>query len=280
MIVLENVSLTYDYGTIFQKTAIKNVSLSIKRGESVSIVGKIGSGKSTLVQFFNGLIRPDSGKVFVDGEDLSLKSTDLKSVRQKVGLVFQYPEEQFFAETVFEEVAFGPKNMGLKGELLKSAVFDALSALGFEPGDIVNLSPFELSGGEKRRIAIASIIAMDPEVLVLDEPTSGLDYTGRNLLLEYLKKENKKGRTLVFVTHNMDEALEISDRVIAMKDGEKIFDGKSENFFANEALVSDSGLETPLVVSVWKKLKNRFPGLPFCRTSEELVKVIFGGSEV
>ncbi len=278
MIVLENVSLTYDSGTIFQKAAIKNVSLSIRKGESVSIVGKIGSGKSTLVQFFNGLIKPDSGKVFVGGEDLGSKETNLKSVRRKVGLVFQYPEEQFFAETVFDEVAFGPKNMGLSGKELKDAVWQSLSDMGFNPSDVANLSPFGLSGGEKRRIAIASIIAMNPEVLVLDEPTSGLDYTGRNLLIEYLKNENKKGRTLVFVTHNMDEALEVSRRVIAMKDGKKVFDGNSEDFFTSEELVYGIGLDVPFVVKVWKKLKKRFPELPFCRSSKELVDFLYGGS--
>lgn len=278
MIVLKNVSLTYDSGTIFQKAAIKNVSLSIKKGESVSIVGKIGSGKSTLVQFFNGLIKPDSGKVFVDGEDLDAKETNLKSVRRKVGLVFQYPEEQFFAETVFDEVAFGPKNMGLSGKELKDAVWQSLSDMGFNPSDVANLSPFGLSGGEKRRIAIASIIAMNPEVLVLDEPTSGLDYTGRNLLIEYLKNENKKGRTLVFVTHNMDEALEVSRRVIAMKDGKKVFDGNSEDFFTSEELVYGIGLDVPFVVKVWKRLKKRFPELPFCRSSKELVDFLYGGS--
>jgi energy-coupling factor transport system ATP-binding protein len=277
MIVLENVSLTYDSGTIFQKAAIKNVSLSIRKGESVSIVGKIGSGKSTLVQFFNGLIKPDSGKVFVGGEDLGSKETNLKSVRRKVGLVFQYPEEQFFAETVFDEVAFGPKNMGLSGKELKDAVWQSLSDMGFNPSDVANLSPFGLSGGEKRRIAIASIIAMNPEVLVLDEPTSGLDYTGRNLLIEYLKNENKKGRTLVFVTHNMDEALEVSRRVIAMKDGKKVFDGNSEDFFTSEELVYGIGLDVPFVVKVWKKLKKRFPELPFCRSSKELVDFLYGG---
>ncbi len=274
MIRLNNVSLTYDYGTIFQKTAIKNVSLLIERGESVSIVGKIGSGKSTLIQFFNGLIRPDSGKVLIDGEDLSLSKTNLKSVRRKIGLVFQYPEEQFFAETVFDEVAFGPKNMGLRGEELNSAVFNALSSLGFNPSDLLNVSPFELSGGEKRRIAIASIVAMNPEVLVLDEPTSGLDYNGKRLLVEYLKKQNENGRTLVFVTHNMDEALRISERVIAMNNGEKVFDGKSEDFFLNDSLVYSVGLEVPFVVKVWKKLKKRFPDLPFCKSSSELVETL------
>ncbi len=274
MIRLQDVSLTYDYGTIFQKTAIKNVSLFIGKGESVSIVGKIGSGKSTLVQFFNGLIKPDSGKVFVDGADLTSKKTDLRLVRKKVGLVFQYPEEQFFAETVFEEVAFGPGNMGLTGEKLRNAVFEALSSLGFEPNKIINLSPFELSGGEKRRVAIASIIAMNPEVLVLDEPTSGLDFNGRKLLLDYLKNQNESGRTLVFVTHNMDEALQISSRIIAMKDGEKVFDGKSEEFFLNESIVYSVGLEVPFVVKAWKKLKKRFPDLPFCRTPDSLVMAV------
>ncbi len=272
MIFLDNVSLTYDTGTIFQKTAIRNVSLKIGRGEIVSIVGRIGSGKSTLVQFFNGLIKPDSGTVFVDGEDINAKSTDIKKVRRKVGLVFQYPEEQFFAETVFEEVAFGSRNMGISGEGLKKAVYSALESVGFNPEKISGVSPFELSGGEKRRVAIASILAMDPEVLVLDEPASGLDFVGKKILIDYLKSENEKGRTIVFVTHGMDEALELSDRIIAMKDGEKVFDGKSEDFFTSEEIVKSVGLEVPIVVKVWKKLLKKFPDLPFPKSAKDLVR--------
>jgi len=274
MIKLQEVSLTYDVGTIFQSTALKNVSLEIRDGEIVSIVGKIGSGKSTLVQLFNGLVFPDSGKVIVDGIAINAKNIDLKSIRRKVGLVFQYPEEQFFAENVFDEVAFGPRNMGIAGEELTKCVYSALSDMGFDPKAVLNLSPFNLSGGEKRRVAIASIIAMDPKTIVLDEPTSGLDYINKKILISYLKRENTKGKTLVFVTHNMEEVLEIADRVIAMKNGEKIFDGPTEDFFFNGNFVELAGLDAPFLVKAQRKLRQRYADFPFCRTVDEFLRLL------
>ena len=274
MIKLQEVSLTYDVGTIFQSAALKNVSLEIKDGEIVSIVGRIGSGKSTLVQLFNGLVLPDSGKVIVDGVDVNAKNTDLKSIRRKVGLVFQYPEEQFFAETVFDEVAFGPRNMGISGEDLVQRVRSALSDMGFDSEAVSNLSPFNLSGGEKRRVAIASIIAMDPKTIVLDEPTSGLDYINKKILISYLKRENTKGKTLVFVTHDMEEVLEIADRVIAMKNGEKIFDGPTEDFFFAGNFVELAGLDAPFLVKAQRRIRTRYRNFPFCRTVDEFLKLL------
>jgi energy-coupling factor transport system ATP-binding protein len=272
MIKIVNVSLTYDVGTIFQTAALKNVSLTINDGEIVSIVGKIGSGKSTLVQLFNGLISPDSGEVFVDNINVNVKGTDKSIIRKKVGLVFQYPEEQFFAETVFDEVAFGPRNLGITLEELNKSVFSALSEMGFEPEKIAHLSPFNLSGGEKRRVAIASIIAMKPHTIVLDEPTSGLDYINKTMLINYLRNENKKGKTLIFVTHNMEEVLEVANRVIAMKDGEKIFDGATEEFFFSEHFVEEAGLEAPFLVKIQRRIKEKYSNFPFCRTTEEFVQ--------
>ena len=274
MIKLQEVSLTYDIGTIFQSTALKNVSLEIMDGEIVSIVGKIGSGKSTLIQLFNGLIFPDSGKVIVDGIDINSKNVNLKSIRKKIGLVFQYPEEQFFAESVFDEVAFGPRNMGISGEELTQRVHSALSDMGFDPKSISNLSPFNLSGGEKRRVAIASIIAMDPDTIILDEPTSGLDYINKKTLISYLRRENTKGKTLVFVTHNMEEVLEIADRVIAMRNGEKIFDGPTENFFFNGNFVELTGLDAPFLVKVQRRIRIQHSDFPFCRTIDEFLKLL------
>ncbi len=274
MIRLQEVSVTYDIGTIFQSTALKSVSLEIRNGEIVSIVGRIGSGKSTLIQLFNGLIPPDSGEVIVDGIDVNAKNTDLKIIRRKVGLVFQYPEEQFFAETVFDEVAFGPRNMGVSGNELVQRVHYALSDMGFNPETVSNLSPFNLSGGEKRRVAIASIIAMNPDTIVLDEPTSGLDYLNKKMLISYLKRENAKGETLVFVTHNMEEVLEIADRVIAMKKGEKIFDGSTEDFFFNGNFVELAGLDAPFLVKAQRRLRKRYSNFPFCRTVDEFLKLL------
>ncbi|NIA10777.1 MAG: ATP-binding cassette domain-containing protein [Nitrospiraceae bacterium] len=271
MLELKNVSVTYDAGTIFQKAAIKNVSLKIERGENIAIVGKVGSGKSTLVQFFNGLIVPDSGTVLLDGKDISLKSSNLKEIRRSIGLVFQYPEEQFFAETVFDEVAFGPKNFGFNGKALEEVVNNALSDMGFNPVEIKNRSPFNLSGGEKRRIAIASIIAANPSILILDEPTSGLDFTARTVLMNFLKNENRKGRTLVVVTHDMSEALDVANRVIAMKNGEKVFDGNIKEFFLYEENVKLVGLEIPFIIKLQQRLREKYGNFPFCRTANELV---------
>ena len=274
MIRLQEVSVTYDIGTIFQSMALKNVSLEIRDKEIVSIVGRIGSGKSTLIQLFNGLIPPDSGKVIVDGIDVNAKNTNLKIIRRKVGLVFQYPEEQFFAESVFDEVAFGPRNMGVSGDELVQCVHSALSDVGFDPEDVSNLSPFNLSGGEKRRVAIASIIAMNPDTIVLDEPTSGLDYLNKKMLISYLKRENAKGKTLVFVTHNMEEVLEIADRVIAMKNGEKIFDGPTEDFFFAGNFVELAGLDAPFLVKAQRLMRKRYANFPFCRTVDEFLKLL------
>ena len=270
MLELKNVSVTYDPHTIFTTHALINVSLTIHKNEAIGIVGRIGSGKSTLVQLFNGLIKPDKGTVLLDGIDINGRVTDLQKVRKKVGLVFQYPEEQFFAENVFDEVAFGPKNMGIKGNELKKNVYSALSDMGFSPEQIEKRSPFSLSGGEKRRVAIASIIAMNPEILVLDEPTAGMDFRGKEKLLNYIKNEMKHGRTIVFVTHNMDELLEIAHRVIALKNGEKIFDGPIEAFFSEEEVATATGVDIPTVARLYTMLRKRFPDFPFSRTPLEL----------
>ncbi len=274
MLELKNVSVTYDSHTIFTTDALINVSLTIHKNESIGIVGRIGSGKSTLIQLFNGLIRPDKGTVLLDGIDINSRGVDLQKVRRKVGLVFQYPEEQFFAETVFDEVAFGPKNMGMKGNELKKNVYNALLDMGFSPREIEKRSPFSLSGGEKRRVAIASIIAMNPEILVLDEPTAGMDFKGKEKLLKYIKNEMKCDRTIVFVTHNMDELLEAADRVIALKNGGKIFDGTIEAFFSGGQVANAAGVDVPTVARLYSVLRKRFPDFPFCRTPLELATQI------
>ncbi len=271
MIELKNVSVTYDTGTVFQRPAIRNVSLKIEKGERIAIVGRVGSGKSTLIQLFNGLIKPDEGEVLLNGKNIHDRNSDLKKVRKSVGLVFQYPEEQFFAETVFEEVSFGPKNFGFSGEKLKEAVYNALTEMGFQPEEVISRSPFGLSGGEKRRVAIASVIASDPDVIILDEPTSGLDFIAKKRLVEYLKNENKSGRTLIFVTHDMSEVLNVADRVIAIRNGEKMFDGSVENFFSLPHLIESVGLEPPFIVKLMFRLKEKYAEFPFCRNADELI---------
>ncbi len=274
MLELKNVFVTYDPNTIFMSNALVDISLVIKKNESVGIVGRIGSGKSTLIQLFNGLIKPDNGTVLLDNDDINSKQVDIRKVRKKVGIVFQYPEEQFFAETVFAEVAFGPKNMGVRETELKDAVFSALKDMGFSSEKIAQRSPFSLSGGEKRRVAIASIIAMNPDILVLDEPMAGMDFNGKEKLIKYIKNEIKNGRTLVFVTHNMEELLEIADRVIALDDGKKVFDGRVRDFFSDEKLIEKIGIDIPSVVRMRNKLKKHYSDIPFCRTPMEIASYL------
>ncbi len=270
MLELKNVFVTYDPNTIFTSDALVDISLKIKKNESVGIVGRIGSGKSTLIQLFNGLIKPDKGIVLLDNIDINSKQVDIRKVRKKVGIVFQYPEEQFFAETVFDEVAFGPKNMGMREIVLKNAVFSALKEMGFSSEKIAKHSPFSLSGGEKRRVAIASIIAMNPDILVLDEPMAGMDFDGKEKLIKYIKNEIKNGRTIVFVTHNMEELLEIADRVIALDEGRKVFDGRVRDFFSDKELIEKIGIDIPSVVKIRNKLEKCYPDIPFCRTPLEI----------
>ena len=198
------------------QAALRNVSLEIEDGELVGIIGPTGSGKSTLIQHFNGLLKPDSGKVFVDGVDLTLKDTQLRLIRQKVGMVFQYPEHQLFGETVLEDVGFGPRNIGLSDEDVIQRVREALAYVGLDFEAIKDKSPFELSGGQKRRVAIAGVLAMRPSVLVLDEPTAGLDPEGREEILAEISQLHNDGITVVLVTHSMEDIARLATRLIVM----------------------------------------------------------------
>jgi energy-coupling factor transport system ATP-binding protein len=274
MLEIRNVSVTYDPKTIFKKEALSNVSLRIGYGESISIVGKIGSGKSTLIQLFNGLIKPDQGSVLLDGIDINKDKVHRKDIIRKIGIVFQYPEEQFFAETVFDEVAFGPRNLGLTDIQVKESVLYSLETLGFNTPEIIERSPFHLSGGEKRRIAIASILAMRPDVLVLDEPAAGMDYEGKMSIIIQIRKQIEKGMSVVFVTHDMDEAFYLSDRLIALDNGFVVFDGSSKDFFQNEPLVNKIGLETPFTISFRKRLLKCFPDIPFSKDIDSLIEFL------
>ncbi len=274
MLEIRNVSVVYDPKTIFKKEALINVSLKIGYGELISIVGKIGSGKSTLIQLFNGLIKPDQGNVFLNGIDINEGNVPRKEIIKKIGIVFQYPEEQFFAETVFDEIAFGPRNLGQNDVKVKESVLYSLETMGFNVSEIIERSPFHLSGGEKRRIAIASILAMRPDVIVLDEPAAGMDYEGKMSIVTQVRKQIEKGMTVVFVTHDMDEAFYLSDRLIALDKGYVVFDGPSKEFFQNEPLVNKIGLEIPFTISFRKKLLKCFPDIPFSKDIDSLVEFL------
>lgn len=253
---LENVFFSYLEGTPTSQAALRNVSLEIEDGEFVGLIGPTGSGKSTLIQHFNGLLKPDSGKVFVDGVDLTLKDTQLRLIRQKVGMVFQYPEHQLFGETVLEDVGFGPRNGGLSEEEIVKRVREALAYVGLDYEVLKDQSPFELSGGQKRRVAIAGVLAMRPSVLVLDEPTAGLDPAGREEILAEIKQlHDEGGITVVLVTHSMEDVARFADRLIVMEQGTIALDGTPLEVFGQAGRLKDMGLGVPEITELMYELK-------------------------
>lgn len=238
------------------KVAITDISLEIEEGEFVGIIGPTGSGKSTLIQQFNGLLLPSSGKVYVDGVDLTQKGTQLRLIRQKVGMVFQYPEHQLFGETVLEDVGFGPRNGGLGEEEVIERVREALAYVGLDYEELKDHSPFELSGGQKRRVAIAGVLAMRPSVLILDEPTAGLDPEGREDILQEIKQLWKeRGITVVLVTHSMEDVARLVDRLIVMEKGSIALDGTPVEVFRQHKRLKDMGLGVPQITELMHELR-------------------------
>ena len=282
-VVIENLSFTYMKKTPYETKALNGVSLEIKKGEFVGIIGSTGSGKSTLVQHFNGLIPLQEGKLTVCGIDLSGKKPDYKEVRKKVGVVFQYPEYQLFDETVRRDVGFGPRCMGLSEAEIEERVSQSLALVGIEEKDW-DKSPFDLSGGQKRRVAIAGVIAMRPEMLILDEPTAGLDPVGKKDILALVKKlQNECSPTVVMISHNMDEIADLADKIVLMHKGELLSCLPPEELFTCEELVQSAGLELPVSVSIAKKLIEKgidLQKIP-CRKSE-LASILLqkGGKDV
>lgn len=253
-IKVDNLSFVYDAKAVFKKEALKDVTLSIEDGDFVAIVGSTGSGKSTLVTHFNGLIKLQHGSIFVDDIDLS-KKYDAKALRAKVGMVFQYPEYQLFADTVIEDIAFGPKNLGLSDEEIQRRVDKAIKAVGLDKTEVGEKSPFELSGGQMRRVAIAGVIAMKPEILVLDEPTAGLDPKGKKDIMELIVSLKKEMKAVVMISHNMDEVAQYCNKVILLKDGHLIGTYSPRQLFSTDEICSYA-LNLPTPVALARKLKS------------------------
>ncbi len=259
---LKNLSFVYGAGTPFEKKAVDDVSLSIEQGELIGIIGHTGSGKSTLVQMLNGLIKPAQGQVLLDGRDIWEQPKKIRDIRFRVGMVFQYPEYQLFEETVYKDIAFGAANKGLTGDELDNAVRRAADFTGLRP-ELLEKSPFDLSGGEKRRAAIAGVIAMDPEVLILDEPTAGLDPMGRELLLSQIINYHKeKGNTVLLVSHSMEDIARVADRVLVMNRSRLFMLDRTREVFAHGDELEKIGLRVPQVTKIMQALREQGIDLP------------------
>ena len=281
VITVENLSHTYSAGTPFEKKAICEVSAEIKAGECISVLGHTGSGKSTFVQHLNALLQPSEGQILIDGEDINKNKFSRRDVKHRVGLVFQYPEYQLFEETVFEDIAFGPKNMKAGKLEIEERVWEAASFCGIEEG-LMHRSPLELSGGQKRRIAIAGVIAMRPEVLILDEPTAGLDPAGSRQIMDNIENYRRSsGATVMIVTHSMDDAARYSKRIMVFDHGHLCMDGSPEEVFSKEKKLRDIGLDIPAAMELAAALRGRgiaLEGTIF--THEQLVEAIRKHREV
>lgn len=261
---IETVGLTHYYskGTVQQVAAINDINLQIKKGELIGIIGHTGSGKSTLISHFNGLLKPDSGKIFVDGVDIWKDKETLKQSRFKVGLCFQYPEYQLFEETVYKDIAFGPKNMKLSESEVKERVLRAAQFVGVKP-EHLDKSPFDLSGGEKRRVAIAGVMSMEPEVLIFDEPAAGLDPRGRRELVELIGEYRKKtGSTVIIVSHSMEDIAEMADRVIVMNNSSVAMQGSVDEIYSRGDELRLMGLNVPEITEIFTKLRAKGIDVP------------------
>ncbi len=281
--ILEVKNLTYIYsaGTPFEHKALDNVSFSVHRGEFIGIIGHTGSGKSTLMQQLNGLLKPTSGSVLLDGRDIWADKQQTRQARFRVGLVFQYPEYQLFEETVYRDIAFGPKNMGLSQEEIQRRVLEAAGFVGITQQQL-QVSPFDLSGGQKRRVAIAGVIAMEPEVLILDEPTAGLDPVGRAEILQNIENYRKaKNATVMMVSHSMEDVARLTDRLLVMNGSKLAMDGPPQEIFSHAQELLDMGLSIPQVTQVFLHLQKMGLDVKNVYTIEQAVaecKRIRGGA--
>ncbi|GAA0078258.1 energy-coupling factor transporter ATPase [Clostridium sp. CTA-5] len=279
-IKVENLKHVYMPKTPFEKIALDNVNMEIKDGEFVALIGHTGSGKSTLIQHFNGLLEATSGKIIVDGTEITDKKINLTDVRKKVGLVFQYPEYQLFEETIAEDIAFGPKNLGLDAEEIKKRVISSMKMVGLDYETYKDKSPFDLSGGQKRRVAIAGVIAMKPTTLILDEPTAGLDPKGRDDILEQISKLHKNyNMTIILVSHSMEDVAKIAQRIVVMNHGKVALQGVPAEVFKEVDTLEKIGLGVPQVTYLIRELRKK--GLPISdnvftieEAKKELTKIL------
>ncbi|MCM0649426.1 energy-coupling factor transporter ATPase [Clostridium swellfunianum] len=257
-IKIENLTHIYMKGSPFEKKALDNVSVTINDGEFVALIGHTGSGKSTLIQHINGLLKPHSGNIIINDVNIADKGVKLSDIRKKVGLVFQYPEYQLFEETIEKDIAFGPKNLGLSDEEIDNRVKRAMKMVGLDYETYKNKSPFDLSGGQKRRVAIAGVVAMEPNVLILDEPTAGLDPRGRDDILNQVKVLHKEYKmTIILVSHSMEDVAKVADRILVMHRGKCILDGRPTDVFKEIDTLESVGLAVPQVTYLMRQLKEK-----------------------
>ncbi|ROR31663.1 energy-coupling factor transport system ATP-binding protein [Mobilisporobacter senegalensis] len=256
-IILDKVNYKYSESTVYEKHALKDINLKINDGEFIGLIGHTGSGKSTLIQHLNGLMKATSGAIYYNGEDIYAKDFNMRTLRSKVGLVFQYPEHQLFETSVIKDVSFGPRNLGLPDLEIDLRAYEALKQVGIGE-DLIDASPFELSGGQKRRVAIAGVLAMKPEVLILDEPTAGLDPKGRDEILDRIALLHKEQKiTVILVSHSMEDVAKYVDRILVMNKGELIFDNTPKNVFAHYKELENIGLAAPQVTYVMNRLRDQ-----------------------
>lgn len=255
--IINHLGYTYGKGTAFEKTALTDINLKIEDGEFIGLIGHTGSGKSTLIQHLNGLLKATEGGVFYNGQDIYDEDFSLKELRSKVGLVFQYPEYQLFETSVLEDVKFGPKNLGIDNLHVELRAFEALKQVGIGE-ELLDVSPLDLSGGQKRRVAIAGVLAMEPEVLILDEPTAGLDPKGRDEIYDLIKKlHHERKITVIIVSHSMEDMAKYVDRLIVMNDGQIMYDDIPKKVFSHAEELEEMGLSAPQITYVMKGLKER-----------------------
>ena len=285
IIEIENLTHTYMKGTPMEHVALKGTNLYVEAGECIAIIGHTGSGKSTLIQHLNGLIRPESGRVVIDGEDLAKKKIDLKTLRRKVGIVFQNPEDQIFEKIIGDDIAYGPFKMGLPLKEVRERVKWAMSVVGLDFEEMKDRQTFALSGGQKRKVALAGILALKPKILVLDEPTAGLDPRSRNELLDKIKRLNKEEKlTVIFVSHNMEEVAMLADRVYVMADGKDVLSGTPKEIFTDKEKLVRHQIGTPETVQVLYRLTDlgyrvRTDAFSITEAADEIMKLFAGRKE-
>ena len=273
-IVLEHVGHTYQPGSPFQATAIQDINLTIQDGELLALIGHTGSGKSTLAQHLNALLKPTTGRVLLDGQDIHTSDASRRAARFHVGLVFQYPEHQLFEETVVKDIGFGPKNMGLSQEEIDTRVRGAMEMVGLSYDELAHKSPFELSGGQMRRVALAGVLAMRPRILVLDEPTAGLDPRARDYLLKDVQRLHREGTTVVMVSHSMDDVARLATRVVVLEQGTIAMTGAPHEVFSQVERLTQMGLDVPAVSRLAHQLRAQGLTIPECYLMEEMAEAL------